>query len=300
MGVDRSTVSSGRALDCIQPGLCRSPEETVKVYIIGSMQNATVLEVGAAVRAAGHDAFDDWHSSGPESDLHWHAYEQKRGRTFRDALKGHHAQNVYRFDKGHIDESDAGVLVLPAGRSGHLELGYMVGRGKRTCILLADPNPERFDIMYNFAEYVATSVEEVVAWLAKEPIKLGRHPQWVPECECCNDECPECNVNVEDEDPVAARDRVWAQDYNALSRKLHAQLEEARAALERMTADRDRYLKSHDYLLAKISPARAVHAANYRPVDTSAIVHCSSCKDPTSDLHRGRVCFYNGCSGHYE
>lgn len=140
-------------------------ESSRTVYIIGSLRNAEIPKVGAAVRSgcSGWEAFDDWFSAGPEADDHWQKYEVGRGHTYSQALAGHAAKNVYQFDKKHLDRADAGVLVLPAGKSGHLELGYLIGSGKPGFILLAG-EPERYDVMYQFAT-VCTSTEELVAKL---------------------------------------------------------------------------------------------------------------------------------------
>ena len=131
------------------------------IYVIGSMRNPRVPEVAKALRAVGIDAFDDWHSPGPDTDEKWQEYEKARKRPYREALAGYHAQNVYAFDKYHLDRCDAALLVLPAGKSGHLELGYMIGRGKPGYILL-DGEPERLDVMYNFATAVLTSLEQLI------------------------------------------------------------------------------------------------------------------------------------------
>lgn len=134
------------------------------IYVIGSMRNPRVPEVAKALRAIGWDAFDDWYSSGPESDDKWQEYEKARGRTFREALDGHHAQHAFSLDVQHLDRCKAAVLVAPAGRSGHLELGWMLGRGRQGYILL-DGEPERFDIMYNFASKVFVSLDEMLEGL---------------------------------------------------------------------------------------------------------------------------------------
>lgn len=136
-------------------------DELRSIYIIGSMRNPQIPVVAGALRAIGWDAYDDWHSSGPESDDHWMAYEAARGRTYREALAGVHAQNVFDLDKRHLDRCDACVLVMPAGKSGHLELGYMRGRNKPGYILLAG-EPERYDIMSLFATKIFTSLDEMV------------------------------------------------------------------------------------------------------------------------------------------
>jgi nucleoside 2-deoxyribosyltransferase len=44
--------------------------------------------------------------------------------------------------------ADACVLVMPCGRSAHLEAGYFVGAGKPLYILLSDGEPE---LMYRMA-----------------------------------------------------------------------------------------------------------------------------------------------------
>ena len=80
-------------------------------------------------------------------------------------MSGHAANHVFHFDLKHLDDSDVAVLFLPAGKSGHLELGYVLGKGKRGYILL--DNPERWDVMYKFAHGVLHSFEELEEELRK-------------------------------------------------------------------------------------------------------------------------------------
>jgi hypothetical protein len=138
------------------------------IYIIGSLRNETIPRVGRALRAGGVEVFDDWYAAGPEADDYWKAYEQQRGRTYTQALRGRAARNVFAFDRFNLDRCDAAVLVLPAGRSGHLELGYAAGRGKQCFILLPDEH-DRWDVMYAFADDVFQSVEELLCRVC--PIK---------------------------------------------------------------------------------------------------------------------------------
>ena len=46
-------------------------------------------------------------------------------------------------DMAALRSADATVLVLPCGRSAHLELGWAAGSGQRTVVLLDDPIDER-------------------------------------------------------------------------------------------------------------------------------------------------------------
>ena len=56
------------------------------------------------------------------------------------------------------------VMVLPCGKSAHLELGWGAGAGKRTAVLLEDPvEPE---LMYRCADLLSTSLDEILQWVA--------------------------------------------------------------------------------------------------------------------------------------
>ena len=118
----------------------------MKVYIIGSLRNPKIPEVANTLQSEGFDAFDSWFSCGPEADDKWREHEKFRGHTYAEALNGYAAGHIFQFDKSHLDTSDAAVLVMPAGKSAHLELGYMIGKGKPGFILF-DGEPDRLDLM---------------------------------------------------------------------------------------------------------------------------------------------------------
>ena len=136
-----------------------------KIYLIGSLREPRVHDVAMNLREAGYEVFDDWRSPGPEADEHWEAYERARGRTYIEALYDSHAENVFEYDQKHLAAADAVVLVLPAGKSAHLELGWAVGKGKPAYILMND-EPERYDIMYRFATRVVMTLDELLEQLA--------------------------------------------------------------------------------------------------------------------------------------
>ncbi len=137
----------------------------MRVYLIGALSNRERIQaVAERLRLEGHDVFDDWLSPGPEADEQWQAYEKARGRTYTEALWGYHAGTVFAFDVHHLMEAEAVVMILPCGKSGHLEFGWSVGQGKHS-IILFDDEPERYDIMYRFADDVVFDVENVVDFL---------------------------------------------------------------------------------------------------------------------------------------
>lgn len=137
-----------------------------KLYIIGSLRNAAVTETSAKLRALGYEVFDDWHAAGPNCDDEWQRYEKERGRSYKEGLDGAFANNGFNFDKKHLDECDAAVLVMPGGKSAHLELGYITGKGKPGFILF-DAEPERWDLMYKFATGIAFGFDELECMLER-------------------------------------------------------------------------------------------------------------------------------------
>lgn len=147
-------------MDC--HGLCE--DMTIKsIYLIGSLRNDEIPEISKLFGEIGIEAFADWWGAGHEADDWWKEYNKRRGIDYFDALKGYAAQNVFQFDKKHLDRCDAAILLLPAGRSGHLELGYTVGKGKPAFILAdAKLGEERWDVMYAFVDQVFKDKEEMV------------------------------------------------------------------------------------------------------------------------------------------
>lgn len=131
------------------------------IYLIGSLRNPTIRSLAARLRGQGFEVFDDWHAAGEDADDIWQQYERERGRSYKEALASPHAEAVFQMDTTYLDRADAVVLVLPAGKSGHLELGWSIGQGKAGFILL-DGEPERFDVMYKFADAVCNNVEELI------------------------------------------------------------------------------------------------------------------------------------------
>lgn len=79
-----------------------------------------------------------------------------------------HPRSIEGFDADFaaMEKADTFILLLPCGKSAHLELGWAIGAGKRTAILLEDPvEPE---LMYRMADHLSTSVHELLGWLGVE------------------------------------------------------------------------------------------------------------------------------------
>lgn len=140
-----------------------------KLYLIGSLRNDRIPVLANTLRQAHPEieVFDDWFAAGPEADDHWKAYEIARGRNYREALEGYAAKNVYAFDKRHLDSSTHVLLVLPAGKSGHMEIMYAAYGAAMfpSVAILLDPEDIRWDVMYQFVPTILNKDADIGPWL---------------------------------------------------------------------------------------------------------------------------------------
>lgn len=172
-------------MDSENPGRT-TDKKKIKVYLIGSLRNPDVPKIAQEIRNLGFDVFDDWFAAGPEADDKWRDYERDhRGHTFAEGLQGYAAKHVYNFDKTHLLDCDIAVLYMPSGKSAHLELGWVLGiahvlnllkdlgisseklnlKNKKGYIVL--DGPERWDVMYQFADGIFSNFDELKKELKK-------------------------------------------------------------------------------------------------------------------------------------
>jgi hypothetical protein len=145
----------------------------VRVYVASSWRNAHQPAVVAALRVAGHEVYDFREPMPGSNGFHWTEVESApkpwSGETLRVALQHPISKAGFESDMGALRTCDACVLVLPCGRSAHLELGWAAGAGKFTTVLM--PAPDEPELMYRMLdEPVCTTVAEVLdllAWYAR-------------------------------------------------------------------------------------------------------------------------------------
>lgn len=138
------------------------------VYVASSWRCPMQPAVIAVLRAAGIDCYDFRNPPGGAG----FGWEQIGGTPFsRSEPVGvylkmlDHPRAVEGFDAdfGAMQQADTFVLVLPCGKSAHLELGWAVGAGKRTAVLLGDEvEPE---LMYRMVDYLAPTLFHLLGWL---------------------------------------------------------------------------------------------------------------------------------------
>jgi hypothetical protein len=89
---------------------------------------------------------------------------------YRDVLlKNARAQQGFMGDFRGMEWADICILLLPCGRSAHVEAGHMKGRSKRLIIYYHNNNIEGFepDLMYLLADNIVIGKEELLYTLKK-------------------------------------------------------------------------------------------------------------------------------------
>lgn len=139
----------------------------MKIYVASSWRNSYQPDVVADLREEGHQVYDfrnprpgDKGFAWSDIDPEWYEWTPEQ---FRKGLEHPVAQSGYKTDYEAMQWADAFVLVMPCGRSAHLELGWAIGAGKKTIILLAGGEPE---LMYLLVDHLAIGIDDVVFHLA--------------------------------------------------------------------------------------------------------------------------------------
>lgn len=138
-----------------------------RIYLASSWRNVDQPSYVDALRTAGHQVYDfrnPPHSTGFKwSDIGL-ALPCTAG-DYRAALLSHpRAAQGFNADFAAMRWADAGVLLLPCGRSAHLELGWMAGAGKRTIIVTRDG--EEPELMALLADQIVIGMAELLEALS--------------------------------------------------------------------------------------------------------------------------------------
>ena len=106
--------------------------ESRKIYVASSRRNSEQPAVVKALRGAGHEVYD-FHNPAPgENGFAWSALDPDwlkwNLRQYVHNVRKPLADKGFKFDRDALHWCDTCVLVLPCGRSAHLEAGYAAGR----------------------------------------------------------------------------------------------------------------------------------------------------------------------------
>lgn len=120
----------------------------MKLYVASSWRNPYQQDVVELLRMSGHEVYDFRHPPGA-TGFGWREihpdWERWTPEQWREALRHPRAVEGFRSDRDGMAWADACVLVLPSGRSAHLEAGYMAGQGKPVVMLVPRNHPDRIE-----------------------------------------------------------------------------------------------------------------------------------------------------------
>jgi hypothetical protein len=141
-----------------------------RVYVASSWKNALQTSVVAALRDDGHEVYDFKNPGPGDNGFHWSeidpAWREWTPEAFSNGLDHDLARKGFTSDMDALHACSACVLVLPCGKSAHLELGYAVGARKLTVVYM--PAHDEPELMYRMVDYLAMSLKDVRRALSRE------------------------------------------------------------------------------------------------------------------------------------
>lgn len=150
----------------------------MKVYVASSWRNDLQPGMVESLRAAGHEVYDFRHPPGGDHlgfswgdvDPEWTSWTADQ---YVAALDHPIAVAGFESDFGAMQWAEAFVLVLPCGRSAHLEAGWAKGNGKPLIIVLDesefghDAGHHVTELMYRMADAIVTDAFGVLELLQR-------------------------------------------------------------------------------------------------------------------------------------
>lgn len=137
-----------------------------RIYVASSWRNADQPAVVIALRAQGHEVYDFRNPAPGQDGFAWSELDPDwlnwTPEAYIAKLTTHpRAAEGFRFDQQALDWCDTCVLVLPSGRSAHLEAGYVAGQRKDVIVLLS---PDKFEpeLMYLLCRRCVTSLADLI------------------------------------------------------------------------------------------------------------------------------------------
>lgn len=138
-----------------------------KIYLASSWRNKQQPAVLAALRAEGHEVYDFRNPAPDNIGFSW----RQTGIDMMDmALYVRHiasnpvARAGFQLDRDALHWCDTCVLLLPCGRSAHLEAGYAMGQGKQTFVLL-DKEGFEPELMYLLGDHICETQGDLLVAL---------------------------------------------------------------------------------------------------------------------------------------
>ena len=146
----------------------------MKIYVASSWRNENQPAIVERLKICGFDVYDFRHPVTGDAGFHWSEIDPEwqswSPDDYIEKLRHQTAERGFAFDYAALNQCDIAVLVMPCGRSAHLELGYMLGQGKPGYILLTEAEPE---LMYKMATGIYSNIDVLALELVRRfPTRL--------------------------------------------------------------------------------------------------------------------------------
>ena len=140
-----------------------------RIYVASSWRNQMMQKaIVHLCRAAKMEVYDFTADDG-DAAFHWEAVDQDwKGWTvdeYRAGLDHPAAVAGFERDFNAMLWADTMILVMPCGRSAHLELGWACGAEMRTAIWIPPDESFEPELMYRLVDLVTDSTMELLGWL---------------------------------------------------------------------------------------------------------------------------------------
>jgi nucleoside 2-deoxyribosyltransferase len=139
-----------------------------RIYLASSWRNPHQPHAVELLRELGNEVYDFRNPRPGDNGFAWSEIDPDwigwHPAQFRDLLRHPIAQAGFQSDFDAMEWADTFVLLLPCGRSAHLEAGWAIGAGKPTCIVLHEDKFEP-ELMYLMAAEIVTDIEDAAVWV---------------------------------------------------------------------------------------------------------------------------------------
>ena len=136
----------------------------MKIYLASSWRNEYQPTLVTHLREGGYRVYDFRHPEPGNDGFSWSSIDPKwaewSANEYRKALQNPVAQDGFRRDMAALNGADVVVLLLPSGRSAHVEAGYHRGRGKP--VIVYTPESCEPELMYEMFSTITTTEQELV------------------------------------------------------------------------------------------------------------------------------------------
>lgn len=153
-----------------------------RIYVASSWRNMMQPAVVKALTDAGHEVYDFRHPAEDDDGFHWSEVMKSYRRVgpgmpeqladteeYLEALDHPTSIKGFNNDFEAMQWADTCVLLLPCGRSAHLEAGWFAADPDRELVILLDGPSVTPELMYRMADVIVPTFMDLLGWAGVQP-----------------------------------------------------------------------------------------------------------------------------------